>query len=238
MVPAAAGSERHRGLQRQAAQATAPAEQSPRSAAPTRAGRSPAARRLGEDALAELRDELSLDLALRVAGGDPPADELLHAQARPASSTVERRVARRADELALELGLCRMLLARERGGNDGEREHGASARTASRQRLPDRRRRARSSVISPTLWSMIVPFASTKNVSGSPVIAPGLPELRRAVVGDQVSEPVLLDEFLASLVKSCASTPRTTTRPSCRFCHAARAAALPCGTGRTTSPRS
>ena len=41
----------------------------------------------GEDALAELRDELVLDLALRVARGDPLPDELLHAQRRPVRST-------------------------------------------------------------------------------------------------------------------------------------------------------
>ena len=83
-------------------------------------------------------------------------------------------MAGRTDELALELGLRRVLLARERGGNDGERKHGRERKEPPHDsvfRIASSR--SASSVISPTLWSMIVPFASTKNVSGRPVIPHG-----------------------------------------------------------------
>src|SRR5439155_26487255 len=63
----------------------------------------PFLRRLGQDLLAELSHELVLDLALRVARSDPRADELLHLPRDRRIRLVERRVAGRADELALDL---------------------------------------------------------------------------------------------------------------------------------------
>ena len=70
------------------------------------------ARRHGEDGGPELVDELRLDLALRVAGRDPGADVRLHPQRDRRVGGVERRLADRADELGLELGGCRLQLAR------------------------------------------------------------------------------------------------------------------------------
>ena len=94
-------------------------------------------RRLGQHRRAELVDERGLDLALRVAGGDPLADERLHPQRDGRVRGVERRLADRADELGLELGRGRALLARSRRGGEDERDErerrrphaGASARS-------------------------------------------------------------------------------------------------------------
>jgi hypothetical protein len=72
-------------------------------------------RRLGEHGRPELIDERGLDLALRVSGGDPLADERLHPQRDRRVGRVEGRVADRADELRFELGGGGPLLARPRG---------------------------------------------------------------------------------------------------------------------------
>ena len=62
-----------------------------------------ALRRRGENALAELVDELVLDLRLGVPGRDARADEGAHALGDRRGRRGERLVAGRADELALEL---------------------------------------------------------------------------------------------------------------------------------------
>ena len=76
----------------------------------------------GQHASAELVDELRLDLALRVAGRDPHPDERLHPARDLGVRGVERRVADRADELGLELGRGRPLLARPRGRRERQRD--------------------------------------------------------------------------------------------------------------------
>ena len=85
----------------------------------------------------ELVDELRLDLALRVAGGDPDPDVRLDAAGGRRVRGVERRLADGAHELGLELGggwlhLTRGCRARERKRQhrEGEKPHaGASARS-------------------------------------------------------------------------------------------------------------
>ena len=62
-------------------------------------------RRLGEHGRAELVDELRLDLRRAVPGRDARANERLHACRDRRVRLVERRLARRADDLALEIGL-------------------------------------------------------------------------------------------------------------------------------------
>src|SRR5215217_8846771 len=64
--------------------------------------------RLREHAAAVVVDEPLLDLALRVAGDDPLRDQRLHLQGDRRVRLVERRVASRADQLALELVLRRV----------------------------------------------------------------------------------------------------------------------------------
>ena len=76
---------------------------------------------------AELPDECRLDLALRVAGGDPLADERTYAVGDRGVRERERRLAGGAVDLVLELLQRWTLLARERGRGerkpDEEREH-------------------------------------------------------------------------------------------------------------------
>src|SRR4051812_9215178 len=60
-------------------------------------------RRRREHAGAELRDELVLDLALRVAGGDPAADVDAHARGDRRVGHVEREVAGGEQDLAPEV---------------------------------------------------------------------------------------------------------------------------------------
>src|SRR5439155_6031824 len=77
-------------------------------------------RRRGEDGLAELRDQLPLDLAAGVSGGDARADERLHPPSDRRARLVQRRVAGRAHHLALELVQGRVSLTGERGSREGE----------------------------------------------------------------------------------------------------------------------
>src|SRR4051794_4227041 len=74
----------------------------------------PVRRRTRYDGRPERRNELVLDLRTRVTGGDAPTDERLHPKRDRRARLVQRRVASRADHLALELALRRMRLARER----------------------------------------------------------------------------------------------------------------------------
>ena len=78
--------------------------------------------RRGEHLLAEVVDELRLDLRLRVAGRDPGADERPHAVGHRGRRLIQGRMARGADDLALDLGERRLRLARESGSGQRERE--------------------------------------------------------------------------------------------------------------------
>src|SRR4051812_40348593 len=79
-------------------------------------------RRGREHGRPELRDQLLLDLALRVARRDPAADVDALAVGERRVRHVERHVALDAHHLALELRERRMLLAGEGGRREDERE--------------------------------------------------------------------------------------------------------------------
>ena len=84
-----------------------------------------ALRRLGEHGRAELVDELRLDLRRAVTGRDPRANERLHPGGDRRARLVEGRLARRADDLGLEVGLARRVGGH---GRAGERERYESGR--------------------------------------------------------------------------------------------------------------
>jgi CRP-like cAMP-binding protein len=71
-------------------------------------------RRGGEDALAEVGNELRLDRALRITRFDPPPDEGAHPLGDRRVRLLEQRAARRAHDLALELGERWPVFARRR----------------------------------------------------------------------------------------------------------------------------
>ena len=103
----------------------------------------PAFRRLREHLGPELGDERVLDLLLRVAGGDPHADERLHPLGDGSVRLVERRLADRAHELGLEIGGVRRRGGR---GTDGDERRAAAATASARimSRAPPRSQPAAS----------------------------------------------------------------------------------------------
>ena len=119
-----------------------------------------ALRRGGQDPGAELGHKCVLDLLLRVARGDPLADERLHPLGDGRIRLVERGLADGADELRLEVGGVRGpgrlgadSESAEGDQRDEERSHVASARfTAAR-----RRARSSSAVMPPTKTSRTLP---------------------------------------------------------------------------------
>src|SRR5579872_7284134 len=141
-------------------------------------------RRRGEDPLPEVGDELVLDLlrapALRDAAGDLRLDLLRGRRLRH----VERRVAGRAHDLALEIRerRLRMRAGRRRAGEHerrrGRREE-AERHWSSAARIP-RSKAATWFVIVPMMCEPTsLPLRSMKKVSGTPVspyLSPILPE--------------------------------------------------------------
>src|ERR687887_491297 len=114
-----------------------------------------ALRRRREHALPELVYELRLDLALRVAGSDPGADERAHAVGDRRVRERERRMAGRTDDLVLELGERRVGLTRRRAACGGEREDETEDEHASHQAASASRmlRSRRSAVTGPSIRS-------------------------------------------------------------------------------------
>src|SRR5215208_5247297 len=169
--------------------------------------------RHAEDARAELVDELLLDLRLRRALRDAAPDLGLHLACDWCVRLVERGVAGRADELALELALRRVPVARERRRRRGEQRDGSGDGDGPHDR---RARRMPSSSCSrvaaaSTCGGTTRPLRSTKNVSGSPV-TPHLPSVdpgpSRTIVYATSWRSTNRD---AALRKSFTSTPTKTT---------------------------
>src|SRR4051794_37518348 len=145
------------------------AEQDARDREQPREQREAVLRRLGEDRLAEVRDEPALDLALRVARRDARGDELLDARRDRRVRLVERRAALGAHHLALELRQRRVPLARERRPGEHEREQDdRESPHCSARAIPS----ANRSTLSPWFTGPITdvetssPRRLTKNVSG------------------------------------------------------------------------
>src|SRR6185369_4477571 len=82
----------------------------------------PVPRRFGEDRRAELGDELLLDLAPGVAGGDPRGDEAADPVRDRRARLVEGGLTGRAHHLAFELAERGMLLARRRRCRQHQRQ--------------------------------------------------------------------------------------------------------------------
>src|SRR5262245_49700247 len=131
-------------------------------------------RRLRENAWTELRDERALDLLLGPAVRDPRANERLHSLCHQRVRLVERRLARRTDELCLEIGRVRRGPGRRCGnerGCDEDAHRDAGHDHVVRASAIASRSRARSSsvLIAPTIACTTLPSRSTTYVSGSPV---------------------------------------------------------------------
>ncbi len=175
----------------------------------------PSLRRRGEHRRTELGDELRLDLALRVTGGDPLADERAQALRHRRRRHVEGRVAGRADHLVLEIGERRMPLARERRHREHERREQERCDQERRElhdraaaRIPSSSSRAE---ISPATWPVARPSRSMKNVSGNPVTPQWPSEEPGPSARFEYVMPCLETNLRPSLATSCASTPTTTT---------------------------
>src|SRR4051812_36152734 len=117
-----------------------------------------------DDGRPERADQLVLDLRARVAGSDAPRDERLHAERDRRTRLVERRVTRRADDLAFELALRRMLLARERRPSAKQQRRECYEDSASWMHCC-----SVSFVTAPGTCATTRPVRSAQNVSGTPV---------------------------------------------------------------------
>ena len=244
--PAAARRRRGRGSSARRRARAAPRRRGcRRSAATTRAGRSPcAAARRGPGA--EVRHELRLDLALRPALRDPLRDQRFDLLRHRRVRLVERRVARRAHDLALEV--------RERRA----RRAGGSRRRRDRERRDERGDRAEDhelsaactpcancsanfdSVIGPEMWKPTSrPCRSTKYVSGNAGDPVAVADHSRAVLDGRVRDVVMLEEAarVAGHVVVVDAEEHDALRGG-SACTRSRARAPPTCTARTTTPRS
>src|SRR5207247_412031 len=120
-------------------------------------------RRPGDHRRPEVRDQPVLDLRARVAGGDPLRDEALHLLGDRRVGLIERHVTRRADDLALELALRRMLLARRRGRSGEQERRKRYEESASWMHWS-----SVSRVTAPGTCATTRPRLSAQNVSGTP----------------------------------------------------------------------
>src|SRR5436190_2789643 len=169
--------------------------------------------RHSEHARPELVDELLLDLRLRRSLGDATLDERLHLARDRCVRLVQGRVARRAHELALELSLRRVTLARRRGpGRDergGRHDEQRPLHDASARRMPSSSS-ARDAAAS-TCGGTTRPLRLTKNGSGRPV-TPHFPSEdpwpSRTIVYPTACRSMNRD---AAPRKSLTSTPTKTT---------------------------
>lgn len=123
-----------------------------------------------QNLVAELGDELVPDLRLGGAGGDPPRQVGLDLPRGGRVGLVERGLASRADELALEIGERRAGRCRpgQSKGDDGYRQESQAASTSWTQAS----KRSRFSSRWTPAWSRShtsFPLRPTKNVSGTPV---------------------------------------------------------------------
>ena len=206
----------------------------------------PALGRLGEHGGAELVDELGLDLRGAVTGRDLRADERLHPRRDRRVRLVERRLARRADDLRLEIGLPR---------RSPPRPAPASA-SASAQRRPRAARVTARASASRDALGVGLPVALGVDASLDPLTdesaraideerlresrhAPLAERRAVAVVDDRVGEAVALREALRVQAEVLGIDARGRRGPA--TCTARRSSGAPAPrpcTGCTTTPRS
>ena len=157
----------------------------------------PLARRHGEHGGAELVDELRLDLALRVAGGDPRADERLHPQrdrARRRCRASSRRPGQTSsDSSSAAVGCSRSPPPAPTSASATQRDaRGALTRAPSARSIPSSTSCASST--GPAIRWRTLPLASMKYVSGIAGDAVAADRRALAVVDVRVRDAVALEE--------------------------------------------